>query len=235
MSTPGPDGPTPPTGAATGTDPAPDAFGAAVEAVDAAGGEAGGRVDAAGREAVGPAALLDGLRSIEESEALDPAVAGLGQVADAVVRPGVVGDVLTGKALGHAAHPFLTDLPIGFWTSTSVLDVIGGRASRKAADRLLALGLVSALPTIATGLAEWRDAGQRNQRVGVVHSAANSVGLAFYTASYLARKRGHRARGVLLALAGMGAASVGGYLGGHLAVARKVGTRDPTFTRPPVG
>lgn len=228
--------PTPPAGEAAGAGPAPDAFGAAAEAVDAAGPDAAGRVDAtAGRQAVAPAALLDGLRSIEESEALDPAVAGLGRVADAVVRPGAVEDVLTGKVVGHAAHPFLTDLPIGFWTSTSVLDVIGGRTSRKAADRLLALGLLSALPTIATGLAEWRTTGQPEQRVGVVHSAANSVGLALYTASYLARKRGRRARGVVLAMAGMGAATVGGYLGGHLAVARKVGTRDPTFTRPPVG
>ena len=43
------------------------------------------------------------------------------------------------------------------------------------------------------------------------------------------------AESVTLALAGMGAATVGGYLGGHLATARKVGTRDPTFARPPVG
>lgn len=231
--------PNPPTDATTatsGTGPAPDAFGAAVDAAGADAAQAGDRVDvAAGRVADAPPALLDALRSIEESEALDPAVAGLGQVADAVVRPGAVEDVLTGKVIGHAAHPFLTDLPIGFWTSTSVLDLIGGRASRKAADRLLALGLLSAVPTIATGLAEWRGAERRDQRTGVVHAAANSVGLALYGASYVARKRGRRFRGVTLALAGMGAATVGGYLGGHLATARKVGTRDPTFARPPVG
>ncbi len=182
-----------------------------------------------GVEAVAPPALLDALRSLEGAESLDPAVNTLGKVADAVVPVGPVEDVLTGRWQGHAAHPFLTDLPIGFWTSASVLDIVGGRSGRKAADRLLALGVLSALPTVATGLAEWKGARPTEQRVGVVHAAANSVGLALYSASYVARKRGRRARGVAYALAGMGAATIGGYLGGHLAVARKVGTRDPTF------
>ena len=203
------------------SDAPPDAFGAAVEATE--------RRHSARVEAAAPPALLDALRSLEEAESLDPAVSQLGKVVDAVVPDGPVEDLLTGRWQGHAAHPFLTDLPIGFWTSTSVLDIIGGRSGRKAADRLLALGLLSALPTVATGLAEWKGAGRPEQRVGVVHAAANSVGLALYSASYVARKRGRRVRGVAYALAGMGAATVGGYLGGHLAVARKVGTRDPTF------
>lgn len=210
---------------------APDAFGAAVEATEealAGAAETSGG-DAIGVEAAAPSALLDALRSLEGAEALDPATSALGTVADAVVPAGPVEDLLTGRWQGHAAHPFLTDLPIGFWTSTSVLDIVGGRAGRKAADRLLALGLLSALPTVATGLAEWKGARPSEQRVGVVHAAANGVGLALYSASYVARKRGRRVRGVAYALAGMGAATIGGYLGGHLAVARKVGTRDPKF------
>jgi hypothetical protein len=35
---------------------------------------------------------------------------------------------------------------------------------------------------------------------------------------------------VALALTGAAVATVGGYLGGHLATVRKVGTRDPAFT-----
>ena len=96
---------------------------------------------------------------LENATGLDPAVALLDVVAAAIVRPGAVEGVLTGAWQGHAAHPFLTDIPIGFWTSASVLDVIGGRAARPAADRLLALGLVAALPTAATGLAEFRRTG----------------------------------------------------------------------------
>ena len=33
-------------------------------------------------------------------------------------------DLLRGRPLGHALHPALTDLPIGFWTSAAVLDVV---------------------------------------------------------------------------------------------------------------
>ena len=176
-----------------------------------------------------PRPVVDGLLGIERARALDPPVAVMHRLAAAVARPGVVHDALVGTWLGHALHPLLTDLPIGFWTSASALDLIGGRRSRPAADRLLALGLASAVPTTATGLAEWLHADRRAQRVGVVHAAANTAGMALYTASLVARIRGRRGRGVVLALAGATAASLGGYLGGHLSVARKVGTRDAAF------
>jgi uncharacterized membrane protein len=127
----------------------------------------------------------------------------------------------------------MTDLPIGFWTSVTVLDIVGGRTARPAARRLLALGNLLALPTVATGLAEWLQADQRSRRVGVVHAGANGVGLALYVMSARARRRRHHWRGTVLALAGMGAATAGGYLGGHLVLARKVGSHDPRFTPAP--
>ncbi len=177
-----------------------------------------------------PKALLDGVRVVEDSESLDGAAALLDRVAASVARPGTVHDLLAGAWLGHALHPLMTDLPIGFWTSASVLDLVGGRRARRAADLLLAAGTAAALPTVATGLAEYRHADQPARRVGVVHLAANATGIALYTASLVARARGRRARGVVLALAGATAATVGGYLGGHLATARKVGTRDRAFS-----
>jgi uncharacterized membrane protein len=177
-----------------------------------------------------PADVLgDFVHRIEGNEGLDRPAAVLERVAEAVAPPGPVHDALTGTWLGHAVHPAATDLPIGFWTSASVLDLIGGKAGRHSADRLLFLGIVSAVPTAATGLAEWLHTDPRNRRVGVVHANANLVGLACYSASWVARKRGRRGRGVLYALAGMTAATVGGLLGGHLAIGRKVGTTsEPT-------
>jgi uncharacterized membrane protein len=177
-----------------------------------------------------PQALLDGVRLVEESAALDGVAVRLDEVAAAVARPGTAHDLLAGVWLGHSVHPLLTDLPIGFWTSASVLDLVGGRRARRAADLLLAAGTVAALPTVATGLAEYRHADTAARRVGVVHVAANTLGVALYAASLAARLRGRRARGVVLALAGATAATAGGYLGGHLATARKVGTRDPAFS-----
>ncbi|HLM65116.1 MAG TPA: DUF2231 domain-containing protein [Acidimicrobiales bacterium] len=179
-----------------------------------------------------PATLVAAVQHIEQAEGLDRPAAALERLASAVVRPGVVHDALVGSWLGHALHPLMTDLPIGFWTSASVLDLVGGAAGRPAADRLLGVGIASALPTAATGLAEWLHADRRARRIGLVHANANSVGLALYTASWLARRRGRRAAGVALALAGATAATLGGYLGGHLATARKVGTRAPQFPEP---
>src|SRR5207248_5540286 len=100
---------------------------------------------------------------------------------------------------------------------------LGGKRGRAAADLLLAIGIVSSVPTAAAGLSDWSDTYGEETRVGLVHAAANVVGLGFYTASLGARIRGRRGRGRVLALLGMGAMTVGGYLGGHLSYARGVG------------
>jgi uncharacterized membrane protein len=174
-----------------------------------------------------PPVLVEAVERLEASDGLDRPASRLARLARRVVRPGPLEDALTGRWWGHALHPLLTDLPIGFWTSTSFLDLVGGRAARPAATALLAAGNVAALPTAATGLAEWLEADPVVRRVGVVHAAANAAGLALYTASLAARLRRRPGWGTALALGGMGVATVGGYLGGHLAIARKVGTRHP--------
>ncbi|MGN6251693.1 MAG: DUF2231 domain-containing protein [Marmoricola sp.] len=173
------------------------------------------------------------MTSLEGATALDPAVRLLDPVADALVADPERRDVLQGRWLGHALHPLLTDLPIGFWTSASVLDLLGGKGARPAATLLTALGVAAAVPTAATGLAEYAPIEQRDKRVAVVHASANSAALLCYTASLAARLRGRHGRGVVLALAGSGVAAVGGYLGGHLTEARKVGSHDPAFDEAP--
>jgi nitrite reductase/ring-hydroxylating ferredoxin subunit/uncharacterized membrane protein len=142
-------------------------------------------------------------------------------------------DALSGTALGHPLHPLLTDIPIGCFTSVSVLDVVGGRKGRAAADRLLRLGLAAAVPTALAGAADWSDTYGATKRIGVVHAASNATGLSFYALSALARRRGHRTRGALYALCGMSAMTVGGYLGGHLSYTRGVGmNRTADVDRP---
>lgn len=166
---------------------------------------------------------------LEEVRALEVLGKPLEPVARALVAEPRRREVLQGAWLGHAVHPPLTDLPIGFWTCASVLDLVGGRRSAPAADLLLALGLLSAAPTALTGLAEWAGTGGSVWRVGALHGVSNTVAVGCYGASWVARRRGRRTRGVLLALGGAGAATFGGYLGGHLVSARKVSTRHPSF------
>jgi hypothetical protein len=113
----------------------------------------------------------------------------------------------------------MTDIPIGAWTSSVLLDWTGGKESRSAADRLVLTGVLAAGATVATGWSDWADAEPGNapvRRSGLVHAAANATATALMTGSYVARKRGARGRGRLLSLAGSAALGAGGWLGGHL-------------------
>jgi uncharacterized membrane protein len=158
----------------------------------------------------------DPIGPLADAPQLDRLVDPLLAVAERLLADRPRDAVLTGEWLGHPVHPVLTDLPIGFWTSSFVLDFTGGR-NRRASDVLVGLGLLSALPTMASGLADWRRRERRDQRIGVVHAVANTGAWLLYLLSLGHRVRGNRLRGVAFGLAGATAATVGGYLGGHLA------------------
>lgn len=170
--------------------------------------------------------------ALEDATALDGPVRAAQPVIEAAFARGTRGEVLRGEWLGHAVHPLLTDFVLGSWTSATVLDLVGGRGARRASQRLLGVSLLAAAPTAWTGWAEWSAANQRDQRVGLVHAVTNGLAIGVYASSWLARRRGDHGSGARRALAGAAVASVGGYLGGHLAAARKVGTRHPAFDRP---
>ncbi len=175
-------------------------------------------------------ALVQAALRLEQMHALDPWVERIGHTAAALVKDKKVADVLHGRFMGHALHPLLTDVPIGTWASAFVLDLIGGRKSRPAATRLIGTGILAAVPTAVTGLAEFAaTTDQAARRVGVVHAAGNNVALMLYVLSYRARRRGRHGRGVLLSLAALGLVGGTGFLGAHLSLARKVATRDPVF------
>jgi hypothetical protein len=173
--------------------------------------------------------LVPLVERVERTESLDSVADGIDPLARLTVSSPGLKSLLRGDWLGHAVHPLLTDFSIGAWTCTSLLDLVGGPQSRPAAKRLLTVGLVAALPTAVTGAAEWTITTGANRRVGVVHAAANMSAFGLYGASLVARQRGNHWRGVGLGLLGGVTAAVGGYLGAHLSIARKVGSRDPAF------
>lgn len=180
------------------------------------------------RPTVTPAVRL--AQRLEGAKALDPAVRAISPAAGALIASEGRRKILHGDWMGHAVHPLLTDLPIGFWTSATVLDLVGGEEARPAARRLVGLGVLSAVPTAITGWAEWAATSEPGiRRVGVVHAVSNAAAGIAYGASWFARKRGNHERGRNLALAGAAVASLGGFLGGHLTSARKVSTRHPAF------
>ncbi|HET9730287.1 MAG TPA: Rieske 2Fe-2S domain-containing protein [Acidimicrobiia bacterium] len=160
---------------------------------------------------------------IENIDALDIAANVVTPLVDRMTRSDRVKRTLSGVDLGHRLHPMLTDVPIGCWTTASVLDVIAGRAGRRPARQLVGLGIAAALPTVATGLSDWRDTYGGSRRLGVVHMTANTFALGLECASWTARRRGRHLRGALYSACAIGAATFGGYLGGHLVFAERVG------------
>ena len=126
--------------------------------------------------------------------------------------------------LGHSLHPVLTDLPLGCWTSATLVDVLGGRSGRKAATRLVGVGLLAAGPTAYAGLASWSRLEGDDRRIGAVHAIGNDVAIVLFAGSFLARVRGDHWRGVRLAVLGNVATAAAGHLGGYLALQR--GTAD---------
>lgn len=172
---------------------------------------------------------VEWIRTLEDTEALDRLVRLFTPVGNFFVSDPARRDLLRGAWLGHAVHPTLTDLPIGLWSSAVVLDLVGGKKARPAAQRLVGLGVLAAGPTAWTGWAEWAGRSQRDQRVGAMHALWVGVTIAGFASSWRARRRGNHGRGVLLALASSATLGTTAFLGGHLAVARKVGSRDAAF------
>jgi len=147
-----------------------------------------------------------------------------------VVRPGPIKDLLSGTWLAHPVHPMLTDVTIGAWTSAFVLDALPEERAGWAADALVALGTLSAAPTVLTGLSDLADITDGEERaVGVFHALGNLTAVALYAMSFLARTRGSRSGGKALALLGASVASAAGFLGGHLAYRKGVGVDRTTF------
>lgn len=162
------------------------------------------------------------VRRIEGFSALDKVAKPVAGLVGKAVQPRVVRNLLSGTYLGHPAHPMLTDVPIGAWTMSALLDIAGGAKSEPAADLLVGAGILSAIPTAATGLNDWSDTIGGDRRIGAVHASANVVALSLYVASLLARRNGGRGTGKLLGLAGFGVLIAGAYLGGHLSFAKGV-------------
>jgi nitrite reductase/ring-hydroxylating ferredoxin subunit len=177
--------------------------------------------------------LRQTVRRLEQLEALDKVAKPLAATVRRTVRPRAVRNLLSGTDLGHPLHPVLTDLPIGAWMMSALLDAAGGPAAEGAADLLVTAGVMAAVPTAAAGLNDWSDTVGPENRVGLVHAAVNTTALSLYLASLVARVRGRRRGGKALALAGLGVLTCGAHLGGHLSFVMGVNVNRTAWEQPP--
>lgn len=180
-----------------------------------------------------PALTRTAIARIGEWRTLDKIGGPLGQAVHRATKPNAVKNALSGGWLGHQLHPMLTDVPIGAWLMASAVDYTVGKPGSVAARRLVALGVLGAVPTAAAGASDWSDSYGGDQRVGLVHGIANVAATGLHAWSWVARRQGRHRTGVALSTLGLGLTAAASYLGGHLSFGRGVGVNNTSF-QPPV-
>jgi nitrite reductase/ring-hydroxylating ferredoxin subunit len=143
-----------------------------------------------------------------------------------------------GRWAGHALHPALSDLPIGFWSGAVVLDMLGKDVPATGqrldpAGTLSAAGVLAAVATVVTGIADWNVSDGEDRRVGLFHGVLNIAGVTLQGAALTARLGGHRSSARALGVMSMTVTAAAGFVGGHLVQGRAVMVnRVATFTGP---
>ena len=135
---------------------------------------------------------LDGI-----SEAVQPV---LEKAFSETGEPGrVLKDLLNGVWLGHPLHPVITDVPIGAWTVSQVLDIISLAAGDddnldRASDMALGIGVVAAVGAAVTGIVDWSDTYGSPRRMGMAHALLNTLALTLNVGSLGLRAGGRSNR-----------------------------------------
>jgi uncharacterized membrane protein len=143
--------------------------------------------------------------------------------------------MIRAQIAGHPLHPALVHFPVGLWLAAVLWDLVGwwkspGPLWWQMSYWCLALGLVAALPTIATGVLEFLaiEPGDAAIDTATMHMMAMLSAAAIFGASWVLRAKAGAATaptGWALALAFVGAAvlAVGGWLGGTLVYRHGIG------------
>src|SRR5438128_2295173 len=83
-------------------------------------------------------------------------------LADSAAQPAgqATQNFLHGTWLGHPLHPVLTDVPVGAWSVSTMLDLVETFGDTEeysaAADAAVSIGLVAAVGTAVSGLCDWQ-------------------------------------------------------------------------------
>jgi uncharacterized membrane protein len=158
-----------------------------------------------------------------------------GAVQSAFEAMGPAGDrarsFLQGEWLHEPLHAAITDVPVGAWTATVVLDSMAAMCRNDgidaAADATLWVGLAGALLSAASGLSDWAYIDKpRPRRVGAVHALLNIAATGLFAASCFARKS-NRTNGRALAGIGYAIVFLSAHLGGNLVYEHGMGVRQP--------
>jgi len=148
--------------------------------------------------------------------------------------------------LGHPLHAPTTHVPLGTLASAALWDVLamwtGNSIYWAVAFHVMWLGLLAAVPTVATGLLELRRLGRVNDAhasLAVRHGLVMAVALGAYAISVIARAGVappvglDRVVAVGAELGGLVTLVIGGALGGSMVYVHGIATRTETPTTLP--
>jgi len=132
-----------------------------------------------------------------------------------------------GTWLGHPLHSALTDVPLGAWMTSFVLDAAEARTGDpgygRAADVAIGFGLAGAAGAAVTGLTDWSETGGQTKRLGLVHGLVNLAATTLFATSLVLRRTGGRQAGRGFSLAGLLTVCAGAYVGGALVYGKRLG------------
>src|SRR3954451_1999102 len=147
---------------------------------------------------------------------------------DRTTRPRPSASVVLHGLPGHPLHPPLTDATIGMFVLAAGLAVLGAAgaiedAAGKACWLALIGGLIVAVPTAATGFADWvaLSWGSQRWRAATIHlTAMVSAVTLFAVAAWLQHAGYERGEvtlgGLIFSVLGFAALTVGGWFGGSV-------------------
>lgn len=139
------------------------------------------------------------------------------------VRGSLFSRILHGSWLGHPLHPAMIELPIGAFTTATLLDLGDPKKYGKTADAAVGIGLISAALAATVGLADWRHTDPPARRTGIFHALSNSGATLCYLASWLLRKKEARVAAKGTGFAGWLLLMTGAYIGGKLVYKYRIG------------
>ena len=168
---------------------------------------------------------------VNEQKWLKPVETALGATAEVALNQKnpvaqKVRNFLHGTWLGHPLHPVITDVPLGAWTVSTMLDLYelstGDETFSPGADAAVGIGLIGAGAAAVAGLNDWQFTNDKPKRVGALHAILNIgatlcyLGAGFSAATDSAVKGSSPDWRIFVIAAGA-------YLGGHLVFKEKIG------------
>ena len=129
------------------------------------------------------------------------------------------------KLFGHAIHPILIVYPLGLLSAAVIFDVIylvtANPTWTTVSFWMIAAGIIGGLLAAVFGLIDFLaiPSGTRAKRIGLLHGVINLCVMILFIASWLLRRDSPEVpstAALALSFIGVGAALLGGWLGGEL-------------------